>query len=152
MVRRIDIGSSIAAAGAALLLVSLFLDWFDGLTGWTTFEALDLVLAALALAALLPLTRRFHGVGSVSDRHLPVIGAVTVVIVVAALVNRPPAAAGESPDTGVWLALAGAILILAGGLLGTARLALSISISDSRARRDTGETARTTYVPREPGD
>jgi hypothetical protein len=151
MARRIDIGSLIAAAGAALLGVSLFLDWFDGLTGWTTFEVLDLVLAVLALAALAPLTRRFHGVGTPSDRHLPVIGAITVVIVVAALVNRPPAAAGESPDTGAWLALAGAILILAGGLLGTARLALSISISDSRARRDTDETAPTAHVPREPG-
>lgn len=151
MARRIDIGSLIAAAGATLLLVSLFLHWFDGFTAWTTFEVLDLVLAVLALAAVTPLTRRFHGLGTVSDRHLPVIGAITVVIVVAALVNRPPAAVGESPDTGVWLALGGAILILAGGLLGTARLALSITISDSRRSRSPDETARTTPVSREPG-
>ena len=52
MPRRIDAGPALAALGAALLLFSLFLAWFDGRDGWRVFEALDLVLAGLALTAL----------------------------------------------------------------------------------------------------
>ena len=36
-------------SAALILIVSLFLDWYERLTGWTVFEIVDLVLAGLAL-------------------------------------------------------------------------------------------------------
>jgi hypothetical protein len=143
MVRRIDIGRVLGGVGAILVVVSLFLDWFEGdLTGWTAFEALDLVLAALALVALAAVTRLYIG-GRVSERHLPLAGGVMAVIVVAALINHPPAAAERSPDLGAWLALGGAALVIVGGLLCAAHVALSISTSDSvTARPEAEETTQ----------
>jgi hypothetical protein len=43
--RRIDAGDVLAALGALLLLVGLFLAWYDGANAWEAFETLDLVLA-----------------------------------------------------------------------------------------------------------
>ena len=37
------------------MIVSLFVDWYDGVTGFTAFEVLDLMLVALSLATLLAL-------------------------------------------------------------------------------------------------
>jgi hypothetical protein len=136
MVRRIDVGGLIAAAGAILVVVSLFLDWFDPeLTGWTAFEALDLALAGLALATLAPVAKQFGVGGPVSERHVPILGAVMTVVVAAALINHPPAAADHSLDVGIWLAFAGAVLVVFGGLLGVARIALAISISSREERK-----------------
>ena len=42
--RQIPIGPAIASIGAVLVIVSLFLDWYEGITGWTNFEIVDLVL------------------------------------------------------------------------------------------------------------
>src|SRR4051794_41677708 len=53
MPRRIDLRRAVLFAGSALLFISLFLEWYDtGPTGWQGFEALDLVLAAPAVAGL----------------------------------------------------------------------------------------------------
>jgi hypothetical protein len=49
---QLPIGPLIAAIGGALLIVSLCLDWYDRITGFTVFETLDLVLLALALVAI----------------------------------------------------------------------------------------------------
>src|SRR5436309_9094169 len=97
--RQIDVGAVLAAAGAVVLLVSLFLHWYrPGVSAWTVFETLDLVLAALALAALGYVLAEL-GLGAwASPRWLPALGAVALVIVCAALVNHPPAAIGHRPD------------------------------------------------------
>src|SRR3954467_557744 len=61
MPERINGGQALVAIGAIVLLVSLFLSWYEpGLTAWTVFEVWDLVLAAIcvaALATLLPVRR-----------------------------------------------------------------------------------------------
>ena len=69
-VRQIQIGPVIAAAGAVLLIVSLFLDWYDEFSAFTVFEVLDLVLVALALAMLVALV---EAMGLV--RGIPLRGA-----------------------------------------------------------------------------
>jgi hypothetical protein len=132
--RRIPIGSLVAAAGALLLIVSLFLHWYDDLTAFTVFEVLDLVLLALAVASLLaaaegvglrlPVGAPFGGVRSL------VIGVVTLVIVFSQAVNEPPAIVhtSEGPEIGLWLGLAGAALMVAGGLLGAARVSLALDV------------------------
>ena len=56
--RRIALGPLIGAAGAILLLVSLFLNWYDDLSAWTSFEVLDLLLAGIALISLISLAER----------------------------------------------------------------------------------------------
>ncbi|HEV2753006.1 MAG TPA: hypothetical protein VGV36_04130, partial [Solirubrobacteraceae bacterium] len=58
MRQQIDADDGLVAAGAALLLVSLFLDWYSpGATAWSTFETIDLALAGLAVAALVGAVR-----------------------------------------------------------------------------------------------
>ena len=53
MTRRIEAGPVLVGLGALLLLVSVFLDWYEpNVTAWQAFEVLDLLMAALSLAAL----------------------------------------------------------------------------------------------------
>jgi hypothetical protein len=133
MERRIPVGPVVAAAGAVLLIVSLFLDWYEDVTGFTVFEALDLVLAALAVAALVAIAAdlgaRVPGAGD--SRRVPVIGAVALVIVAAQLLNDPPLVIGDGAPghaVGIWLALGGAVLILAGGVVTGSRVSLAIDV------------------------
>ena len=51
MTRRFDIGPIVLAAGALILLVALFLDWFAVFNAWQVFEITDVILAALAISA-----------------------------------------------------------------------------------------------------
>ena len=50
--RPLSLGPIVASVGAVLLIVSLFLDWYDQITGFTVFEFLDLLLVILALATI----------------------------------------------------------------------------------------------------
>ncbi len=138
MPRRIEIGPALAALGALLLLVSLFLDWFGARTGWGAFELLDLVLAALAVVALVTAGAALAGGGAGDGwgdtRWLPGLGLVAVVAVAAQLLEPPPAVDGD-PDTGAWLALAGAVLLLLGGVLEAASISISVQVREGRARR-----------------
>ena len=53
MTRRIEAGPVLVGLGALVMLVSVFLDWYEpNITAWQAFEVLDLLLAALSLAAL----------------------------------------------------------------------------------------------------
>ena len=65
-----EAGAAVAAVGALLLLVSLFLDWYgdgrEGYSAWTLFELIDLVLAAIALLTLSTFLSR-----SEVERRLP---------------------------------------------------------------------------------
>ena len=49
---QLPIGPRVAAIGAVLLIVSLFLDWYEELTAFTVFEFLDLLLVGLAAVSL----------------------------------------------------------------------------------------------------
>ncbi len=136
MPRRVEIGPALAALGALLLLVSLFLDWFGARTGWGAFELLDLVLAALAVVALVTAGAALAGGadGWGDTRWLPALGLVAVVAVAAQLLEPPPAVDGD-PDTGAWLALAGGALLLLGGVLEATAISISVQVREGRARR-----------------
>ena len=72
MRERFDAGTGLVAVGAVLLLVSLFIDWYDpGGDAWAVFESLDLVLAGVAVCGLLAVAPRF-GAGGLG-RALPLI-------------------------------------------------------------------------------
>ena len=129
---RIDVGPPIAIVGALLLLVSLFLDWYEpDVTAWTVFEVLDLVLAGLALACLLGAAARL-GVGVPGGRalgsHLAVFGVLALLLVVSQLINHPPAAFEDDPETGLWLGLGAAGLLALGALLSITRISLAVDV------------------------
>lgn len=123
-----------AALGGLLLLVSLFLDWFkpdarEAVTAWTVFEALDLVLAAAAICALLVLASLFLRDIGLRPRILLPLGALAFLVVLSQLIDPPPAVNGDETETetGVWLALAGSALMLAGAILSAARVSLAVA-------------------------
>src|SRR5215211_3047640 len=118
MTERLDGGRLIAAVGAVALLVSLFLDWYgpgelglgSAITAWTAFEITDLLLAVIANAP-------------------PILGGVAFALVALNLIDVPPAAQGASLETGAWIALGGAALMLIGGVLAVTRVSLVVSLA-----------------------
>ena len=137
MPRRLDAGALVATAGALLLLVSLFLDWYgdddDAYSAWTVFEVIDLLLAGVGLLALSTVISRSGIERRAPEMPLLVLGIGALVIVVSQLLDRPPAANGLDPETGAWLALAAAALLLAGAIMSVARISLAV---EARERRD----------------
>jgi hypothetical protein len=138
MPERINGGQALVVVGAIALIVSLFLDWFQpGLTAWRVFESVDLLLAALAVAALaIAVGGAISPKGSLAalaPRWLPVIGIAALIIVVAALVNHPPTAIGRSAETGAWVALGAAAALTVGGILGATRVSLVITLRPREA-------------------
>ena len=127
--RTIEAGMLLIGLGAILLLVSLFLEWYEpGFEAWDVFEVWDLVLALLALAALVAVAGRL-GVGPQRPATWLTVPAVAALIVVLyAIIDPPPATAGldGGVGTGLWLALA-AILLAAGALLSVARISVAIT-------------------------
>jgi hypothetical protein len=113
-------GELLALAGAAAVIVSLFLRWYDApggsLGAWDTFgPAVALLLAAVAAALAL-------GVSTVTERSvaLPVaiavwcvlLGLIGLIAAIVRVLERPDHSTGVA--VGGWLALAGAAAILAG--------------------------------------
>jgi hypothetical protein len=126
----VPFGPLIAAIGAALLLVSLFLDWYEGLTAFTVFELVDIVLVVCALLIVVQLA---GGMGLMRPPASPAVSLMVALfalfVVLVQLVNDPPAVAGgDGPDReiGIWLAAGGAALMATGALLATANISLAI--------------------------
>jgi hypothetical protein len=129
---QIPVGPLVAAVGALLLIVSLFVDWYDGkgLTAFTVFEFLDLLLLGLGLVTL-GLLAESMGLVRLPVRQGLAFGVAlfAFVIVLSQVVNDPPAVAGPrgtDQDTGIWLALGGTALMVAGAVLSSARIAIAV--------------------------
>ena len=138
--RRLDAGAMVAALGAVLLLVSLFLDWYgngdEGVSAWTVFETLDLVLAAIALLSISTFLSRTGLERRLPDVPLVLLAGAALVIVFSQLVNDPPRVAGLDPqlEIGAWLGLAGTAIMLAGALMSVARVSLNVSVEHREPR------------------
>jgi uncharacterized membrane protein (UPF0136 family) len=119
--RPVAIGPLLAGLAGLVLLGSLFVDWYEpGLTAWTVFEVLDLVLAALALVTIAVAAQSLGFVKARQPESLLLgVAAAALVIVVSQLVNHPPRALARGPDVGIWLALGASLLLLAGAALGS---------------------------------
>ena len=101
MRERFDAGTGLVALGAVLLLVSLFVDWYDPSgTAWAVFEFVDILLALAAMACLVAVVPRYAAL----QRAVPLIAFVALFIVAVQLIQPPPAAAGDQLKAGAWLA------------------------------------------------
>jgi hypothetical protein len=135
MTRRIEAGPVLVGLGALLLLVSVFLDWYDpNVTAWEAFEVLDLLMVVLALAALVAVVGTMAPAAAVIDRRsLPLIVAALAVIVASQILDPPPTVDGD-PTTGAWIALGAVLAMAVGAVLTMGRVSLSLTV-DSRDRR-----------------
>jgi hypothetical protein len=148
MHRRFDAGPLLAAVGAALLGLSLFLSWFGvDLNAWEAFEALDLLLAGLA-AGIVVLALR----PAPDGRLLVALAGAALFIVVVQLVEPPPVVAEAGRDLGIWLALAGAALALVGAVLTLAAISVHVDVRGrEHRRRETAVDRRTRRAGDGPG-
>jgi hypothetical protein len=151
---QLAVGPLVAAVGAVLLIVSLFLDWYEGITGFTVFEFLDLLLLLLAVATIAALA---GGLGLVEQSASPAVmlgvALFTMFVVLSQLINDPPVVAlagvgAPDQDIGIWLALSGAALMVAGGVLGYASISLAFEPRSRDSDRDVTGVAPASPPPR----
>ncbi len=138
MPRRTDAGPVIAAIGAVVLFLSLFLSWYEpDVSGWDVFETLDLLLAGIAIAAGALAAGQLGAAfaDGIDLRLLPLLGAIAVAAVGVTLLQGPPGTEGADLASGGWVALGGAVLIFAGGLLSAARISVTVTVAGRDARR-----------------
>jgi hypothetical protein len=135
MTRRFELGPILVAAAALLLLVSLFLDWYGGLSAWDVFEIVDMLLAALALLALAAALSALLPAIPADRRWLPVLVATALIAVTVSLINPPPAAAGRDVDTGAWVAFGATIAMAIGAILSLSRVSFSVAVEGRELRR-----------------
>ena len=136
MRERFDAGTGLVAVGAVLLLVSLFIDWYDpGGDAWAVFESLDVLLAGAAVCGLLAVAPRF-GTGGLG-RALPLISAVAFAVVLVQLIDPPPVVRHSDLATGAWLALAATATMTLGAILGAASISVTVDVRGRERRRRT---------------
>jgi hypothetical protein len=129
-VNRLRPADWLAGLGGAVLLVSLFLPWYDvkgvgrHLTGWQAFSVIDVILAIAALVGL--------GVAlATAFRHTPAlpvalgvlgapVGALAVLLVLVRVLDPPGPNELLDLAVGSWLALLGALGVAAGSWLSMA--------------------------------
>jgi hypothetical protein len=138
MPQRTDAGPVVAAVGAVVLFLSLFLSWYDpDVSGWDAFETLDLLLGGLAVAAAMLAAGQLGAsfAQGIDLRLLPLLGALAVAAVGITLLQGPPGTEGADTGTGAWVALVASILVLAGGALSAARISVTVTVAGRDGRR-----------------
>ncbi len=124
---QIDNVALLTLLAALLLVVSLFLDWYEltdgsdsaSLTGWSGLEVLDAILLMIAVAAAVAAVRPDLAPEWVTPLAL---GSIALILVAVALITKVPVtnfwseASGADLDTnlkaGAFMALGGALLLL----------------------------------------
>ena len=135
MTRRIEVGPLLVALGAAVLLVSLFLEWYGTLTAWEAFEVVEVLLTVLAIAALVVAAGLLlPDLEYLERRWLPVVVGAAAILVVAEIVDPPPIATGEDLAAGAWLAFGSALVMCAGAVLTFGRVSFALSVEDRNVR------------------
>jgi hypothetical protein len=160
MTRRFEVGPILVALAAIVLLVSLFLDWYGSLTAWDAFEVVEVILGALAVIAfVIALGQIVPDVDYADRRWLPAVVLAIAILVAAEIINPPPAAGGQDPASGAWIAFGAAIVMFIGAVLTFGRVRFSLSVEGRTTRervpvvdhrQDTTETAAVT--PEEEAD
>ena len=140
-------GPLVAAVGGVLLIVSLFLDWYDGITGFTVFEFVDLLLVLLALSTIVSLA---GGLGMVRPAVSPGLSLAVALFTVFVVLTQ---ILGPDKDLGIWLALSGSALMVAGAVLGYAHISLAVEIRPrTEGHEDPTRPIADPAAPPRPGD
>jgi len=139
--RRLRAGEWIVALSGVALLGSLFAPWYAaGRTGWEALAANDVILALIAGAAvalwLITASQSVPALPIAFAALVTLAGAVATILVAVRVIW--PAGGAGSRDWGIWLALAGALGIAAGGWIGMRDERLS---KPSRPTDSTGRPA-----------
>lgn len=121
--RRLRLGELLALAGAICVIVSLFLPWYENslgkLSAWDTFGPAVALLIAAAAAALglviSTMTERSTALPVAAGVWSTLLAIIAVIAAIVRVLERPEHATRLC--AGAWLALAGAILMLAGSWL-----------------------------------
>jgi hypothetical protein len=133
-----DLSTALVAVGAIAVLISLFLDWYEpGLSAFDVFEVTDWLLVALAVGALVVIGTEAWGGGSARSNRLAWICGILAFLVVAQVLDPPPAARGASREIGAWLALAGSAAMVAGAVMAVAEISVTIDVAERERRRRT---------------
>jgi hypothetical protein len=114
----------VALLGGLLLGVSLFFPWFEfpsgNLDAWDAFTLIDILLALTAVAGgglfWVTLTRPSPAVPVAIGVWTTLLGLISTIFVGLRLFDHPAGSSGAC--IGVWLGLAGALLVLVGAWLG----------------------------------
>jgi uncharacterized membrane protein HdeD (DUF308 family) len=118
--RRLRPGELLAAAGAVCLIVALALPWYENaegkLSAWSTFGPAVVLLILAGIAALVlffaTLTERSPGLPVAAGVWSVVFALVGLIAAIVRVLERPDHA--MSLCAGAWLALIGAVAMLAG--------------------------------------
>jgi hypothetical protein len=118
--RRLRLGEWLAAAAGIVLIVSLFLPWYEGAeaaSGYESLTVIDVLLTLLALLALaLPVLQATQDAPNkpVGAAVLTVVlGALGVLLVLFRLIDAPEG--GVEVRAGAWVALLATVGVTAGG-------------------------------------
>ena len=114
-------GEWLVGLAGAVLLVSLFLSWFDDRSGWESFAVTDVIVLMVAVGALalLLVTARFSSASPAIayEAMLTLIGTVVFAVVAIRLIAPP--GDGVSRELGAWLGL-----LAAAGVVGASLVAM----------------------------
>jgi hypothetical protein len=119
---RIRLGEAAAGIAGAVLVVSLFLDWFEGpgvgISAWEAFEVADVILLAVGLAGILVAVLAVTH----SKSDLPIVGAALTVVAgavaTAIVLYRELNPVGDLDQAGgMWVGLMGALGVAVGAWL-----------------------------------
>jgi hypothetical protein len=128
--RRLSAGDWLAGASGLVLLVSLFVPWYETdaatlgsadatASAWESLAAFDILLALVAATAVaLPIVTAVQRVPALAialASTLTLVGFVGVILVLIRVLDLPGEAFGR--EWGLWLALASALGIVAGACL-----------------------------------
>lgn len=127
--RRLRLGELLALAGAVCVIISLTQPWYGGaspaqgasatgkLDAWSSFgPTIVLLMIACAIALLLVVATIFErstALPVASAVWTTLLGLIGTIAAIVRVLERPDGASGL--EVGAWLALAGAVAILAGG-------------------------------------
>ena len=103
----------IAAGGGLLLFISLFMDWFEGVSAWEIFDVTDVVLALIALIAIA--IGAMLATGNTANLPAAPSAIVTTSGVIAFSMVATFVLEGEEKKFGIFLALIATIAIIVGG-------------------------------------
>ena len=113
--RRLRLGELLAGGGALALLVATFLDWYtpgeggEGLSAWSAFTVVDLLLAVVVALGLAVLTFQVMGRGPALPVALEVVtttlALAATLLVLYRILNQPGSNDAFDVSAGAWLGL-----------------------------------------------